>query len=210
MRNLTLGAVIGATLLAGAPARAEKVREPSSEHEFERDPSFHGQGYHCLATGIRKKAIIKVYAIAFCVEKDKAGEALNAAKAAAGGAPDEDSQPFFNSLRDAKVAKAADMYFVRNVDKGKIAEAYEETLKKAMGADDAEGQAKFLAMVDRDVKEGEHIVLTTTPAGEIHMTIGDSDHSITDAKVAQHIWNAWLGPDGVSGSLKKALAEGAK
>jgi len=205
-----LGAALAACLIAPSVARAEKLVEPSSDHEFESAPTYQGMAFQCPAAGIRKKAIIKVYAIAFCLEKGKAAETLAAAKGAAGGAVDEDNQKFFDALRDAKVGKAADMYFVRNVGKEKIAEAYEETLKKALGEDDKEGQAKFLAMVARDVKEGEHIVLTTSPEGTIHMTIGGEDKSMSDPKVAQHIWNAWLGPEGVSHSLKAALAKSAK
>jgi hypothetical protein len=197
-------------LLAPAAARADKLREPSSEHEFEREPALNGVSYRCQAAGIRKKAFIKVYALAFCLEKDKADATLATAKAAAGGKVEEGSQAFFDSLRDAKVAKAIDMYFVRNVGKDKIAEAYQETLSKALGSDDAEGQAKFLALVDRDVKEGEHIVLTTQPDGTIHLSIGGQDKTLSDPKVAAHIWNAWLGKDGVSPTFKEALAQSVK
>jgi hypothetical protein len=209
--SLTRSALAATVALAlASPAYAESIHEPSSDHEFEREPTYAGTAYRCQAAGIRKKAFIKVYAIAFCLEKAKGAEALAAAKAAVGGEVSADSGKFFASLRDAKVGKAADMYFVRNVDKGKIAEAYEETLKKAMGADDADGQAKFLALVNRDVKEGEHIVLTTSPDGTIHLSIGGQDQTLNDPKIAQHIWNAWLGGDGVSPSLKEALAASVK
>jgi hypothetical protein len=209
MSKRLLLSALAACLLAPA-AYAEKLHEPSSEHDFESDPSFYGTTFHCQAAGMRKKAFIKVYALTICLEKDKADGAMTAAKQAAGGKVSEDSQAFFDSLRDAKVAKAVDMYFVRNVGKDKIAEAWEETLTKALGSDDKDGQTKFLALVDKDVKEGEHIILTTAPDGAIHLSIGGSEKTFNDPKIAQHIWNAWLGKDGVSPSFKEALAKSVK
>ena len=196
-------------LLVTTAASADKLTEPSSGVSFDAAPTYNGIAFSCLGVGLRKKFVVKVYAVTFCVEQAKAHDAVAAALAAAGGKASEDSQPFFTSLKDSPTAKAADMVFVRDVDKGKIAEAFEETLKNALGDDDKDGQAQFLALVNRDIAKGDHILLTTQPDGTIHLAIAGHDGKVTDAKVARHIWNAWLGPNGVAPSLKESIAAAA-
>ena len=195
-----------ALALSAAPALAEKITEPSTGTTFETEATYNGGKYTCLAAGVRKKLFIKVYAVAFCVEAGKGDEALAGAKKAGSA----DSQAFFDALRDFKGAHAVDMAFAREVEKGKIAEAFKETLGKALGEDDKDGQEKFLALVNRDVKAGEHIVLTSTPDGVLHLSIAGNDQTVTDAKVARYIWNAWLGSESVAPALKEALTARAK
>lgn len=202
MRNTLFGFTAALALAFPAAAHAQ-LKEASSGTEFSAAAKLNGQEFDCVATGLRSKFFIKVYAVAFCLEKGKGAETLKAASGQKG-------QAFFDSLRDAKVAKAVDMAFLRDVEKEKIIDAFKETLGKAMGTDDEEGRAKFLALVDRDVKKGEHIVLTAKSDGTLDLTIGGKGGTVTDPKVARWIWNAWIGPDSVAPSLKDDLQSKAQ
>jgi hypothetical protein len=215
MHRTLLALLVGLATLGGIVVNPSivwaegKLVEPDSGESFEAESTYNGTSFICLATGLRKKFVVKVYAAAFCLEKSKAADTLAAARAKAGGAPSAETLAYFDAIRDAPVAKTMDMAFVRDVDRGKIAEAFEETLRKALGDQDKDGQARFVALVDRDVKKGEHIVLTTQPDGSIHLSIGGQDHTLTDPKVARYIWNAWLGPDSVVPALKEMLVKRA-
>jgi hypothetical protein len=207
MRTL-FQAVLLVAMLAPVAALAEgKLVEPDTEIAFDQTPTMDGVAYKCLGAGLRKKVVFKVYAVAFCVEASKADAVVSAAAKAASGKVDADSTAFFTALGHADAAKAVDMRFVRDVDKAKIVEAYSETLQKALGADDAEGKAKFLALVDRDVKSGQRMTLSANTEGLITMTINGHAGTVTDPKIAKAIWVSWLGPDSVAPSLKEDIAK---
>lgn len=208
MRNLLLSLTALAVLAPGA-ARADKLVESGTKIGFESPVTYDGVSFKCLGTGLRKKFVVKVYAVAFCLEASKADAVLADAKAKA-GAPAEKNQAFFNVLRDSDAAKAVDLRFVHNVGKEKIVEAFEETLQKAMGDKDKDGRAKFLALVDRDVRDGQTLTLTATADGKLTLTIAGHAGSVTDPAIAKAIWNAWIGPDSVTEDLKEDLARRAR
>src|SRR5438105_4930428 len=142
--KIALCAALALAVLPGV-ARAEKLVEEHTEIGFDAAQTLDGISLKCVGTGLRKKFVVKVYAVAFCLEADKADAVLAAAKAKAGGKVDGDSTAFFTALREASAAKAVDMRFVHDAPKEKMVEAFGETLDKALGKDDAEGRAKFLA-----------------------------------------------------------------
>lgn len=198
-------------LLAPASAfAADSLREESTGIAFEGSPTVDGVAFKCLGTGLRKKFVVKVYAVAFCLEASKA-QATVAAAAAKAGRVDEDNQVFFNGLAEAPVAKLVDMRFVHDVDKAKIVEAFNETLDKSLGrGKDPEARAKFLALVDRDIKKNDRVTLSATAEGKLTLTIAGHAGSVTDAPIARAIWGAWIGHDSVTPELKKSLARAAK
>ncbi|MBS2030905.1 MAG: chalcone isomerase family protein [Deltaproteobacteria bacterium] len=187
-------------------AHAEKLVEEATEQSFDSPQTIDGIEFKCLGTGVRKKFVVKVYAVAFCLGADKADATVAAALAKAGGKVDGDSKAFFQALRESDAAKAVDMRFVHDVGKEKIVEAFGETLEKALGNDDADGRAKFLALVDRDIKKGDRMTLTAAPDGKLTLTIAGHAGSVTDPKIAKHIWVSWIGPDAVTPGLRDDIA----
>ena len=210
MRHL-LCALAACVLLVPASAfAADSLREESTGIAFEGAPTVDGVAFRCLGTGLRKKFVVKVYAVAFCLEASKAQETMASAAAKAGNV-DEDNQVFFNALAESSVAKLVDMRFVHDVDKEKIVEAFTETLDKSLGrGKDPDARAKFLALVDRDIKKGDRVTLSASAEGKLTLTIAGNAGSVVDPPIAHAIWGAWIGHDSVTPALKKSLAHAAK
>lgn len=198
-------------VLSSVPAFGQQLVEPSSELKFEKAPTIDGKPYLCLGTGIRKKALFKVYAIAYCVE-DAAGRAAlqkqleGSAKTAAQLADDPE---FFKKLMAMPVDKAAEIVFVRDVSKEKMKDAFDESLTKALGKGEKARIDNFTSLLDRDLKDGDHLILRTKPDGEIHVGLTGNLKTVKDPLLAGAVWMPYLGPDSVAPALKKSVAEGA-
>jgi len=66
----------------------------------------------------------------------------------------------------------------------------------------------FVAAFDRDVKEGQEIVLRTTGDGKISVSVAGSKKEVgQNPRLAKAIWNIWLGAKPISGDMKKSLVE---
>lgn len=200
-----------ATLFA-APAFAQQMVEPSSELKFDKAPTIDGKSYLCLGTGIRKKVVVKVYAMVFCIEEAAGRPAL--AKLLEGNTKKAsdlaDDAEFFKKLVALPVDKAAEMVFVRDVSKEKMKDAFEESLTKALGKAEKPRVDAFLAAnMDKDLKENDHMILRTKPNGELTVGLAGALKTSTDPVLAPAVWAPYLGPDSVAPSLKKSVAEGA-
>lgn len=193
--------------------------EPSSELSFDKNPTIDGKRFQCLGAGIRKKAIFRVYAVVFCVDEaafeaqlpsffegpgkkhaSLKGEALARALA-------KDPE-FYQYLRNAPVDKAIELVFVRNVAAQKIRETFLDSLTRALGAGERGRVEAFVRLLDRDLKEGDHLVLRTTAAGVIRVQLKEA-RAIEDPVLASGIWQAYFGPESAVPTLKESIARGA-
>lgn len=217
MRTASL-AVSALLSLSSLHVRAETLIEPSSELAFEKTPTLDGKRYQCLGTGIRKKAIFRVYAIAFCVEEAGFAASLpqyfeGPGKKHAQLRGDELARAlskdpgFFQFLRGAPVDKAIELVFVRSVGAEKMRETFVESLTRALGAGERPRIDAFVRMLDRDLKEGDRLALRTTRAGAIQVHLG-APRVLEDPTLAGGIWQAYLGPDSSVPSLKESIARG--
>jgi hypothetical protein len=213
--------MIALTVLSVAlalPASAEELTEPSSELKFEKAPTVDGKPFLCLAAGIRKKALFRVYAIVYCVEETAGRAAIQQYFERAGnaraGMPVEklskelaDDAQFFKELMAMPVEKWAQMVFVRDVSKEKMKNAFEESLTKALGKTEKERIDAFVGLLDRDLKSGDKLVLHTKPTGELEVGLSGAPKSVRDPILASAVWMPYLGPDSVAPSLKEAVAK---
>jgi hypothetical protein len=196
-------ALLWASLVAGQVAAQEPdLKEPSTGLHFATDAQYAGTPFRCLAVGVRRKLIFDVYGIAFCMERGRAEGVLREAATQGQGR----TEAFFTALREAPVAKAAHLVFVRDVGRAAAADALVQAVKAAVGPERA---AELGAMVARDVKAGEELVVTTRPDGMVHVVTGGEDRSLVDPTIAKQVWNVWLSEGGVSPSLREALARRA-
>ena len=198
---------IAATALVGLTgtaleARADSVVEPSTGHAFDSTRTVDGKSYALLGTGVRKKFIVKVYAMALY------GEAAGVKKALAAGKPAPEKAPHF--VAHADFDKVAILHFVRDVDHGKMHEAYQESLKEEL-SDKAPPDLKkdaeaFVALWDQDVKNGQEIIISTTSEGKVEMGFpAVKKQGPTSPKLVQAIWRIWLGAKPISADLRTAL-----
>jgi hypothetical protein len=185
-----------AILLVGAGARGEVVNEPSTGHGFEASRADGGKSFTLVGTGVRKKFIVKVYAMGLYVESE------GAKKASRGGDP----QAF---VAGGSFGKLAVLHFVRDVDAGKIQQAYRDGLETELGDPSTKALAEaFVAAFDRDVKDGQEIVVRTSGDGKISVAVAGSKKDVgQSARLAKAIWNIWLGAKPISPDMRKTLVE---
>ena len=177
-------ALVTAFLAAAAVAEAATVGGVSISEKT----TAGGQTLVLNGAGLRKKLFIKVYTGAlYLPSKQTSAERILA----------------------ADTSRQLVMHFVFNVDKGKIAEAWEEGLEaNTPGTTPAVKQnfATLSSWMD-DMKKGETIVLTYIPGGGTTVEVKGKVKGVLPGKaVADAILATWIGPKpGPGEDFKKAV-----
>ena len=208
-------AALAASVLTFLPAlaAAEKVTEPSTGTQFDAQRTFDGKGYTLVGAGVRKKFVVKVYAMGLYLENVEAKRAFPSLATKAGGSDlaklteGDRAQAF---IVWGAFGKAAVLHFVRDVDAGKVRGAFEDSLGDELSdkapADVREAAQAFHKLIDRDVTNGEDFMVRTGADGKVELTIaGQVKGSVQNAKLARAIWNVWLGAKPISKDLRGEL-----
>jgi hypothetical protein len=176
-----------------------EFKEPKTGVGFSETMNHEGTDLMLAGAGLRSKMMFKVYAGALYLDST-AKSALAPMKAKA-SKPD---QSVFDAISDGNFEKLFLLHFVRDVDSGKIIEAFQESLEKNIDVKSPEAQA-FLTASKVDMKEGQEMkvyikgdeVTVTTPSG--------SAQPIKNAKLAGAVARIWLGKNPISEDLKKGM-----
>ncbi len=198
-----------------ASAQAETVVESASGQKFETERTVDGKSYVLTGTGIRKKFIIKVYAMALYVDEADAKRAFPSVVQRAGGADKAHllaSDHAESFLVWGQFGKTAVLRFVRGVDKGKIQNAYRESLSEELSdkspADLRSAAEQFVALFDHDMQDGQDLIIHTTTDGKVSVEMaGVKKDGPQNAKLNRAIWSIWLGAKPISADLKKGLVD---
>ena len=140
-------------------------------------------------TGLRKKAIFKVYVASLYLEK----------------APDQDPR----SVVDSDQVKRVDMGMLRDLDRGKIVEAVREGFEK----NSREQMPKLQERLDRfveqipDLKEGQRLTITYSPGQGTSVVVGEGEARtrIEGKDFADALFRVWLGDHPVDSDLKDRM-----
>lgn len=186
-----------ALLISFSPTYAQ-VTEPSSGVSFPAQVSVAGANAAITGVGIRKKAIFKVYAIASYMDASKINKAAD---------------PYTQLLSDGP-AKQITMHFVRDVDAGKIREAFGESLQSNIpnyANSPAKKNADAFLAAQVDMKTNQEIILHWTQGGKIEFIAnGQVKATFQDPVLARGIWSIWLGASPISGDIKTGLVSKMK
>jgi chalcone isomerase-like protein len=207
--------VSAALLLCSSTARAESVEEPSTGYKFEAVRNVEGRPYALVGVGVRKKFVVKVYAMALYIDEAEGRHAFPALVSRAGGhdhaklTSSDHAQSF---VLWGTFGKLGVLHFVRSVDAGKIRGAFEEGLEEELSdkapADIKQGAQAFLALFDKDLKDGQDIVLRTTADGKIDVDVaGVKKSGPQSPRLARAVWSIWLGQKPISADLRRGLVE---
>lgn len=178
---------------------AETFVDPATDVVFPRTVTIaaaDGRTIDLVAagSGVRKKFVVKVYAAALWYD---ASTPLS-------------SRPVDNLALD-DMARRLVMTFQRDVDGDNIVKAYREGFDKVWagakpGPDLATDLDEFLARFEGGVKKGESIELTYIPGEGLYTVVaGRAWPVVRTREIARSIWGIWLGPDPVSGDLRRDL-----
>ena len=177
-------------LLAAAAAAQESVQEPSTGKSFPVVVKYtrNGTEYPMSLTGVavRKKLVFKVYGMAHYAQ-----DPVKAPKDEALGA----------MLVDGK-ARQITMDFARDVDPGKIRDAYMEGFRENATPDEFTSIRplvdQFVGFFAKEVKENQQFVVRWLPGGVVIATVaGEEKPPITSPLFARVLWSIWLGKDSI-------------
>jgi hypothetical protein len=181
MRKLILAAAL---TLAAVNAGAATV----AGAKIEDTTSVGGQNLVLNGAALRKKFVVKVYVGALYLPSKQ----NNAAAILAADAP-----------------RRQVMHFLYDVDKGKMAEAWEDGLKDNTPNASAEVKTAFktLSTWMEDMKEGQRIVLTYAPGTGTTVEVNGKNKGTLGGKaIADAILNTWVGPKpGPGADFKKGI-----
>jgi hypothetical protein len=191
MKNILL--VIGLTLIlfASCVVAQQTVKEPSTEKIFPSEIKIKngGKEYSLSVTGlaVRKKMFFKVYGIAHYME--------SFAK------PGNEDDAYKSVLTDGK-AKQITMDFARDVDAGKIKDAYKDGFTAHTSAEELQKIKpmvdQFIGYFSKDLKENDQIILRWMAGGTIIAVIqGEEKPAIVNESFARALWSIWFGKDSI-------------
>ena len=168
----------------------ETVQEPSTGKSFPAVVHFAKDGvdYVMNLTGVavRKKIVFKVYGVAHYAQDPVRGTREAALE---------------SMLVDGK-ARQITMDFARDVDAGKIRDAYLDGFKDNATADEFTSihplVDQFVAYFSKDVKENQQFILRWLPGGVVIATVaGEEKPPLTSPVFARILWSIWLGNDSI-------------
>jgi hypothetical protein len=182
-----LAIVAGVAAFALVAAAQDTVEEKSTGKQFPKSVSFAGDykthNLQLTGLGLRKKFWAKVYGMAHYME---------------GGRTFKSKKDALTTALSDQYAKQITMVFVRDVDAGKIQDAFSDGFKKNASKTEMEQISElvdqFVGFFTEDIKNGERIVLRTQPGGRV-MTIihGAEQKPIDSVTFSSVLWRIWLG-----------------
>lgn len=176
-------------LLAAAPlnAPADSTRTVSGV-VLPENVTVAGKNLALNGAAVRKKAIFKVYVAALYVAtKSQSADAILA-----------EDEP-----------RHMVMHFVRNVDKGKICDAWDDGLKdnSPNASEDVKKEFADLCGLMADIKNGEEMTFTYVPGtGTTVSVAGQEKGTVGGREFSEALLKCWIGPKPGPGSgFKKDL-----
>lgn len=190
--NLRSLAVLVCILVISAPLlfAQESIKENSTGKMFPAIITVTHAGktlpLTLTGTAVRKKIIVKVYAIAHYMQDPPAGK---------------EADLYAAVLTDGK-AKQLTMEFVREVGKDQIRGAYRDGFEENSTKDELKAIAplveQFLGCFTEDVKENDRFIVRWLPGGVVQVQVqGTEKPAITDATFARVLWSIWFGEDSI-------------
>ena len=188
-------------------AVAAEVTELASGQKFTTPLLIGGNNYSLLGVGLRSRQVGKepkvlLYAMALYVDHAAAKIPFPAlyGKAPTRAMMMSESRAQ-NFVLWGKFGKLAVLRFVRAQDKAEVAAELRGGLAELLTDKTPEelhkDTEKFLALFDKDFKEGEELRIHTDETGRIEVQIdGVKKPGPHNPKLARHIWEIWLGSRG--------------
>lgn len=189
--------------------QAEKVptfTEKSTKAEF---PLYLVDGKRKLqltGAGVRKKFIVKVYAVALYVDAKEAARQLVKWRNTPAKKLRKD-KAFWSALSQNDFSKTVFIKMTYDVDAEKMRDAWADAFEGRL-AEDSPEYIQFMSYWTTELTKGTELRLDWRPEGVMTTTIaGKTYDKIESLELCQALFDIWLGSDPISKSAKMAMGE---
>jgi hypothetical protein len=201
------------TITFAVSADTGTIVEEATGTRFDQPTQYEGKTYRCLGVGVRKHAVLKIYALAFCVDTARAGTLVREyAKTHHAGL---EGEPLFDALRnDAQFfdtlarnghSRLVTLKMQRKVSRDQLASTIRRSLTPLLTKAKLD---ELDAAITQGAKKGQ--VVTISAVGpKLTVDVAGKARTVEDEEVARNLFLVWLGPDSVSPSLRENIARRA-
>jgi len=215
--SLTLVAsVVGfAALAAALEVRADGalIVERTSGAEFDELTRVDGKGYQALGSGVRKLALVKVYALAFYIDAAHADAIvtgyLKTHHAGLQGKPlfealRKDTK-FFDTLASTKQSRLVVLKMQRDVSRKQLASTIRRSLDPLLPDEKLD---RLDSAITKGAEKGE-VVKIYADGAKLTVDVAGEVRVVDDEEVTQKLFLVWLGSKSVSPTLREDIARRA-
>jgi hypothetical protein len=204
-----------ASLAAALGVRADggQIVDRATGTKFDELTRVEGKAYQCLGAGVRKLAVVKVYALAFCVDAAHADAIvknyLEAHHAGLRGEPlfealRKDAQ-FFDMLAGTKHNRLVVLKLQRDLSRKQLATNIRRSLRPLLPDDKLD---RLDAAITTGAKEGQ-VVKIYAVGPKLTVDVAGAVRVVDDEEVTRKLFFVWLGPKSVSPKLREDTARRA-
>jgi hypothetical protein len=208
-------ALITAVMAVTVEAHADggQIVDTATKTKFDEITRAEGHTFKCLGAGVRKLLMVKVYAVAFCVEATLAdglvksyvedhytglqGDALFEAL--------RKDPKFFRMLAGAKASRLVVLKMRRDLSKKQLADNMRRSLSGLLSD---EKLAELTAAITTGAKKGQ-VVRIYAVGTKLTVDVAGAVRVIDDEEVTQKLFFVWLGSKSVSPALREDIARRA-
>lgn len=211
-----IACALAAALLAmalGVRADGGQIADEATGTKFDELTHIEGTAYECLGAGVRKLALVKVYALAFYVDAAHADKVLKsylqAQHAGLRGQPlfealRKDAK-FFDMLAGAGHSRLVVLKMQRDVSRRQLASTIRRSLTPLLPEDKLD---RLDAAITKGAKKGQ-VVKIYAAGAKLTVDVAGEVRTIEDEEVVRHLYFVWLGTESVSPTLREDIARRA-
>ena len=212
--SLTLIAFAFLIAVLGFPAQAHadggQIIDTATKTKFDEITHAEGHTFKCLGAGVRKLLMVKVYAVAFCVEATLADGLVKRYVedhyAGLQGDPLFEAlrkdPKFFRMLAGAKASRLVVLKMRRDLSKKQLADNMRRSLHGLLSD---ERLAELTAAITTGAKEGQTVKIYAL-GSKLTVDVAGAVRVIDDEEVTQRLFFVWLGSKSVSPALREDIA----
>jgi hypothetical protein len=213
--TLVASALAFVALAAAVGVRADggPIVDKATGTKFDELIRVEGRAYKSLGAGVRKLAVIKVYALAFYVDVAHADSLVSSYLGthhpglqgrALSDALSEDAQ-FFNMLASTNHNRLVVLKMQRDVSRKQLASTIRRSLTPLLPEDKLD---QLDAAITKGAEKGQVVKIYAVGA-RLTVDVTGEVRTVDDEEVTRNLFYVWLGTKSVSPSLREDIARRA-
>jgi hypothetical protein len=206
-------ALVALAAALGVHADGGQIVDKATGTKFDRLIRVEGKDYECLGAGVRKLAVVKVYAIAFCIDAAYAdalvSRYLQAYHAGLHGRPLFEAlrkdPRFFRTLASTERSRLVTLKMQRDVSRKQLASTIGRSLHLLLPDEKLD---RLDAAITKGAEEGQVVKIYTVGA-KLTVDVAGELRVVEDEEITRNMFLVWLGTKSVSPTLREDIARRA-